>query len=80
MSGFGNAGGCCVLAAVVAAGAGSAGALHAKDTRGLPAGIPPEKVAAYMHAVIEADRTVYTTMIVDRMQKKGIVSAEEHWE
>jgi hypothetical protein len=81
MSGFRRAGGCCALAAVVAAGLGVAAvALHAKDAGGLPAGIPPEKVADYVHAVIQADRTIYTTMIVNRMQEKGIVSAEEHWE
>ncbi len=43
-------------------------------------GIPPEKVADYVHAVLEADRTIYTTHIVNRMQEKGIVSAAEHWE
>jgi len=39
-----------------------------------------EKVAEYLHAVIEADRTIYTTQVVDRMQEKGITSAVEHWE
>jgi hypothetical protein len=43
-------------------------------------GIPPEKVADYVHAVLEADRTIYTTQIVNRMQEKGIVAAAEHWE
>jgi hypothetical protein len=43
-------------------------------------GISPEKVADYVHAIIEADRTVYTTQVVKRMQEKGIVSAAEHWE
>lgn len=43
-------------------------------------GIPPEKVADYVHAVLEADRTIYTTHIVNRMQQKGIVSSAEHWE
>jgi Protein of unknown function (DUF3365) len=43
-------------------------------------GIPPEKVADYVHAVLEADRMIYTTHIVNRMQEKGIVSAAEHWE
>ena len=81
MSGFRRAGGCCALAAVVAAGLGVAAvALHAKDAGGLPAGITPEQVADDVHAVIQADRTIYTTMIVNRMQEKGIVSAEEHWE
>jgi len=43
-------------------------------------GIPPEKVAGFVHAVLQADRTIYTTQIVNRMQEKGIVSAAEHWE
>ena len=43
-------------------------------------GIPPEKVADYVHAIIEADRTIYTTAIVNRMQRNGVVSATEHWE
>jgi len=43
-------------------------------------GIPPEKVADYVHAVLEADRTIYTAQIVNRMQEKGIVAAAEHWE
>ena len=53
--------------------------LHAKDTSP-PAGISPEKVAEYVHAVLEADRTIYTNHVVNRMQEKGIVSAAEHWE
>ncbi|WP_447968589.1 Tll0287-like domain-containing protein [Nitrospira sp. M1] len=43
-------------------------------------GIPPEQVALYAHSIIEADRTVYTTHVVNRMQDKGIVAAAEHWE
>ncbi|MCA9471220.1 MAG: DUF3365 domain-containing protein [Nitrospira sp.] len=43
-------------------------------------GISPEKVADIIHSIIEADRTVYTTHVVNRMQDQGIVSAEEHWE
>lgn len=45
-----------------------------------PIGIPPETVAAYVHAVIQADRTTYTTQIVERMQMRGIVVASENWE
>lgn len=51
----------------------------AKESPGT-AGIPPDKVADYVHAVLEADRTIYTTHIVNRMQEKGIVMAAEHWE
>ena len=53
--------------------------LQAKDPSP-PPGIPPEKVAEYVHAILEADRTVYTNHVVNRMQAKGIVSAAEHWE
>lgn len=42
--------------------------------------IPAEKVAAYVHAVVQADRTIYTRQIVNRMQEKHIVNASEHWE
>jgi len=45
-----------------------------------PPGIPPEKVAGFLHAVLQAHRTIYTTHIVDRLQGKGVVSAAEHWE
>ncbi len=44
-----------------------------------PVTIPAEKVADYVHAVIEANRTVYATNVVDKMQEKGIVEAAEHW-
>jgi len=42
--------------------------------------ISAERVADYVHAVLEADRTIYTTHIVNRMQEKGLVAATEHWE
>jgi hypothetical protein len=51
----------------------------AKESPGL-VGIAPEKVADYVHAVLEADRAIYTTQVVNRMQEKGIVAAAEHWE
>lgn len=44
-----------------------------------PAGIPPETVADYVHAVIEADRTFYTVHVVERLQKKGRMVASENW-
>ena len=43
-------------------------------------GIPPEKVAGFVHAVLQAHRTIYTTQIVNRLQEKGVVKAVEHWE
>ncbi len=42
-------------------------------------GIPPEEVAAFIHAVIDADRTLYTTHVVQRMKESGKVQAEEAW-
>ena len=53
--------------------------LFAKERTTSP-GIPPEKAAAYIYAVIKADRTLYTTEIVNRLQAKGITTASEHWE
>jgi hypothetical protein len=44
------------------------------------ANIPVEAVADYIHAVIEADRTIYTKHVVERMQQKGVVVASEDWE
>jgi hypothetical protein len=41
--------------------------------------IPPETVADYIHAIIEANRTVYATDVVDKLQEKGIIEAAEHW-
>ena len=43
-------------------------------------GISPEKVADYLHAVVEAHREVYTTHIVKRMQEQGVVMAREDWD
>ena len=43
-------------------------------------GIPAEKVADYVHAVIQADRVFYTTHVVERMQTKGVVVASENWQ
>ena len=41
--------------------------------------VPIETVADFVHAVIEADREVYTRHVVERMQSKGIVVASENW-
>ena len=46
---------------------------------GTPRGIPPEIVADYVHAVIEADRTFYTVHVVERLQSKGTLVASENW-
>jgi hypothetical protein len=53
--------------------------LPASDKLVLP-DLSPEKVADYMHSIIEADRAIYTTYVVKRMQEQGIVLAREDWE
>jgi len=58
----------------------SVAALLSANESPIAVGISPEKVADYVHAVLEADRTIYTTQVVNRMQGKGIVAATEHWE
>ncbi len=42
--------------------------------------LSPTKVADYVHSIIEADRKIYTTHVVKRMQEQGIVRAQEDWE
>jgi uncharacterized protein DUF3365 len=44
-----------------------------------PKCISPEIVADYIHSVVQADRTFYTSQIVERMQTRGIIYASEHW-
>ncbi len=53
--------------------------VDAKDRKHLP-GIPPDVVASYLHSIIKADRTIYSTFIVNRLHEKGILSADEAWE
>jgi len=43
-------------------------------------GVPYQTVANYIHDIIEADRTLYTTHVVDRMQETGTAIASESWE
>ncbi|HMU54502.1 MAG TPA: DUF3365 domain-containing protein [Nitrospira sp.] len=44
-----------------------------------PPCIPATSAADYVHSVIQADRTFYTTEIVERMQVRGTAVASEHW-
>lgn len=44
-----------------------------------PKCISPQMVADYIHSVVQADRTFYTSEIVEPMQKRGIIYASEHW-
>jgi len=42
-------------------------------------GIPPEVVAEYVYAIVQADRTLYTTHVVERMEDLGAAVATEKW-
>lgn len=46
---------------------------------GEPPGIPPEMVADYVHAVIQAERTLYSTHVVERLQDLKVTEASEEW-
>jgi hypothetical protein len=52
---------------------------------GVPAvaadGVSYEQMADALHAVMEADRTVYTRMVVNRLQnEEKVINASEHWQ
>lgn len=46
----------------------------------LGTGLPYQIVADYIHSIIEADRTLYTTHVVDRLQETGTALASERWQ
>jgi len=54
-------------------------AVHAKDQKSIPE-IPANVVASYLHSIIKADRTIYSTYIVNRLHEKNILDADEAWE
>jgi hypothetical protein len=56
------------------------GAVRAEVVQsGAREGIPPEVVAEYVYAIVQADRTVYTTHVVERMEERGVAVATEQW-
>jgi hypothetical protein len=67
---------------MLAVGLGIAGSVWPTNatTEGTSVNLPIEMVADYVHAVIEADRDVYTRHVVERLQAKGVVVASENWE
>lgn len=43
--------------------------------------ITPQRLADSVHAVIKADRTVYTKMVVNRLaMEEQVIEANEHWQ
>src|SRR5215475_11233068 len=56
------------------------GAVRGEMARsGAKEGIPPEVVAEYVYAIVQADRTLYTTHVVERMEERGVAVATEQW-
>ncbi len=50
------------------------------SNRPQPGGITPQVMADAVHAVLEADRAVYTKHVVNRLQnEQGVIKASEHW-
>jgi len=66
-------------AVLVLVGAASIGPKPA-ETAGPSPSIPLDAVADYIHAVIQADREIYTKNVVERLQAKGILVASENWQ
>jgi len=45
-----------------------------------PTGISPQQLTDALHLVLETDRTVYTRLIVNRLQnEEKVIKASEHW-
>ncbi len=58
---------------------GAMGVAFAAEEEELEVSFSPEVVANYIHAVIAADRALYTTHVVDRLQEDRVVIAVEAW-
>jgi hypothetical protein len=55
-------------------------AVGARPPLGEAQGIPPEQVVDLIHTVIEADRTIYTRQVVNRLQNdEKVIKASEHF-
>ncbi len=59
-----------IVSSVILAGCGG----------GKSGGIEPKEMADALHSVMEADRTVYTRLIINRLAKEEkVIKASEHW-
>ena len=65
---------------VLAFALGGAAFPNGVPTENKSVSLPIEMVADYLHAVIEANREVYSKHVVDRLQAKGVALASENWE
>ncbi len=70
-----------VAAAIgIAAAAIGAAVTLASAARPVEQGMPMERAADYVHAVIDADRTTYTKHVVNRLQLEDkVIGASEHF-
>jgi hypothetical protein len=69
-----------ITLALLAGAATSTAAYAAWFGKDEPKGIPLEKVADMLHTVMEADRTVYTQSVVNRLQNdEKVIVADEHF-
>jgi hypothetical protein len=64
---------------VLITGVGSASSLEEESDLSKANVVAAEQVAEFIHAIIEADRTLYTTHVVERMQEAAVVKADEAW-
>ena len=65
-----------VLAALIATTTAGANG----STTGERGGVTYQRMADALHVVLEADRTVYTKMVVHRLQnEEKVIKASEHW-
>ncbi len=70
------------LAALIAAGTavGATAASAQWFGKGEPKGVPVQSVADMLHAVMAADRAVYTARVVNRLQnEEKVIVADEHF-
>ena len=58
---------------------GGMGTAFSSEEEGVEVIFSPDVVADYIHAVIAADRALYTNHVVDRLQEERVVIAAEAW-
>ena len=69
-------GACWVLTAIVSGALAGCGAPSPEGD----GGISPQVMADALHAIMEADRTVYSQQVVNRLQdEEQVIGASEHW-
>lgn len=69
---------CSIATAVLAGLAGCGGSSTGSGDGG---GIDPQVMADALHAIMEADRTVYAERVVNRLQdEEQVIQASEHWQ